>query len=1165
MHVSSKLAFHLSDSFYHAIRNVDAVALELNPEIWQGQMVRLDKLQQNYRDFTQSPTSDLLNERSFQLRNYETELKSALSSEPTIVNSLLYRSYKAREDFEEDTFLDLYIFQTGKKLGKRATGVENYFETERLILEAYSDMGKEKKRRTVDTDGQSMYEIEQKSQDAYRRGDLDLLDSLDRMMERSDAFREKFLYKRNEIQANSIDTILKKSSLFVGVGAAHLAGERGVIDLLRKKGYRLRPVFMVDRDATQKEAIDKMKVPVHFTSIKSSDGFITMETPGPLYKMSNDHAALDRLQYSDMSNGSYYLLTRVKTHSGFFGHTTEKVMKKVDSMLYENIPGRIIKRSNIVKNGYKGYDIINRTRRGDLQRYNIIVTPYEVLVFKLGGKESYIEGPEATRFFNSIKLKEPEVGWQSFTPSQGGFKIELPSRPHEKLAQSADGLGRWEYESVDPKSGDAYLLFKKSLHNYSFIEEDTFDLALVEQSFSLSPLIEKQTSRKLHSMNGRPVLDAKFSLKDGGTLTSRFMTFGPHYYVLAVKSKQQNDPSRFYNSFSVTPFKYGQEQVFVDTFLHYSVKTPVVPELEESLRAMVEKLGEEGSYGSSGKFSYWPKTRTALFKADSTGEQIVVAVQQFPKYFHAKDSADFWKDEIEDYVSRTDMVLRSKESFRLSNGVLGYKLVLSDTNSTRIVNRVLLLKGDRIYRIVSSRDSSERESYFVNSFYSTLTPTESKASSSIFTSKLDNFVLDLFSSDSTTRSRAEDAISNVYYGEKGIPTLLNLISRMQFGSRQYFENKSKLIAELGYIREPGAAKTVVGALKQIFEAAGDTSTFQNEVFRALAKHRSKEAYELLKELLVEDPPVFENSYDYGGFFHDLEDSLQLTRTLLPELMQLSTIDDYKDRVNGLMVKMIDSGYLKARDYESFYNKIYFDARIQLKKQLGKDEKILQQENDDDDDDRRYYDYNSYSKNETGLEDYTTLLLPFYDKKPAVQKFFDKLLTSRDPLVQLRTVTGLLRFNKSVPDSVINKLAASDKMRAQLYKAMETAGALNKFPAKYKSQLQIAKSHLIYDKMDSVEFVGKRQLNFRGEDGVVYFFKYRIKKEDEWKIGISGLQPVDESKINTDDKLTKLTDKRLRDDEPVIDQFNEQLKRLLFSFRKSAKSFYADGYSSYNDD
>ena len=35
MHVSSKLAFNLPDSFYIAIRKAQVVALETNPETWQ--------------------------------------------------------------------------------------------------------------------------------------------------------------------------------------------------------------------------------------------------------------------------------------------------------------------------------------------------------------------------------------------------------------------------------------------------------------------------------------------------------------------------------------------------------------------------------------------------------------------------------------------------------------------------------------------------------------------------------------------------------------------------------------------------------------------------------------------------------------------------------------------------------------------------------------------------------------------------------------------------------------------------------------------------------------------------------------------------------------------------------------------------------------------------
>src|SRR5882757_8478009 len=159
MHVSSKLVFHLSDSFYLDIRNAEVVALELDPQLWQDQLFRFQNMQTNLRFYTQGSPGDYVNERSFQLEKYDDKLKSALSDEPTVINGLLYRSFQTKADFEEDTYLDLYIYQTGRKLGKQATGVENYFQTEQLVMEAAQDMMKDKKKKAPDTDA-SPYELE---------------------------------------------------------------------------------------------------------------------------------------------------------------------------------------------------------------------------------------------------------------------------------------------------------------------------------------------------------------------------------------------------------------------------------------------------------------------------------------------------------------------------------------------------------------------------------------------------------------------------------------------------------------------------------------------------------------------------------------------------------------------------------------------------------------------------------------------------------------------------------------------------------------------------------------------------------------------------------------------------------------------------------------------
>ena len=175
-------------------------------------------------------------------------------------------------------------------------------------------------------------------------------------------------------------------------------------------------------------------------------------------------------------------------------------------------------------------------------------------------------------------------------------------------------------------------------------------------------------------------------------------------------------------------------------------------------------------------------------------------------------------------------------------------------------------------------------------------------------------------------------ISNIYYGERGVSKLMNAIRTLPAG-KNYLENKAKLIAELGYIKD-STKKVIVKSLKEIYEKAGDTSIFQNEVMKALARHQSKDAIKLFKQLILLDPPLFENNYDYTGMFMNLGDSLELAAQLYPELLQLSNVDDYKKPVISLLVTLVDSGLVKEKQLNEYFSKLYFDAKIELKKQPG---------------------------------------------------------------------------------------------------------------------------------------------------------------------------------------------------------------------------------------
>ena len=105
-----------------------------------------------------------------------------------------------------------------------------------------------------------------------------------------------------------------------------------------------------------------------------------------------------------------------------------------------------------------------------------------------------------------------------------------------------------------------------------------------------------------------------------------------------------------------------------------------------------------------------------------------------------------------------------------------------------------------------------------------------------------------------------------------------------------------------------------------------------------------------KPCCYRDPPVFDDDNDYDNLFELLYDSLPLTRRMFPNLLQLSSIETYKAPVNNLLATLVDSGFLHANDYESYFSRIYFDAKIEMKKMQNNDERLLQNENNEDDDD-----------------------------------------------------------------------------------------------------------------------------------------------------------------------------------------------------------------------
>ena len=72
------------------------------------------------------------------------------------------------------------------------------------------------------------------------------LKELDKLMQKSDPGMDEYmdllLYNRNRRWVQKMPGLMAKESLLFAVGAGHLAGEKGVLQLLRKEGYTLTPI-----------------------------------------------------------------------------------------------------------------------------------------------------------------------------------------------------------------------------------------------------------------------------------------------------------------------------------------------------------------------------------------------------------------------------------------------------------------------------------------------------------------------------------------------------------------------------------------------------------------------------------------------------------------------------------------------------------------------------------------------------------------------------------------------------------------------------------------------------------------------------------------------------------------------------------------------------------
>lgn len=242
MHILCPADARISPQLQAVISRVSVVYFELNLSD-MGQMFAGIKAMGMQGDTT---LQDLLGEAEFQKVAQYFDGRSALPFKvlqrfkPLLLSALVAEQ---QMPCESTNGMEMAIMEQANKLKKEIQGLETMAFQASLFDNIPYAMQAQELLKAIDSVGASHAEVS-KMLDAYRRQDLEALERL--TLEEGGELAgqmDALLYNRNLNWVQQFDTIATKGSLLIAVGAGHLPGEKGVLELLRRKGYTVEPLL----------------------------------------------------------------------------------------------------------------------------------------------------------------------------------------------------------------------------------------------------------------------------------------------------------------------------------------------------------------------------------------------------------------------------------------------------------------------------------------------------------------------------------------------------------------------------------------------------------------------------------------------------------------------------------------------------------------------------------------------------------------------------------------------------------------------------------------------------------------------------------------------------------------------------------------------------------
>ena len=163
---------------------------------------------------------------------------SAISTQMQAMQALKYFP-----NFDATNLIDVAVQQRANDAGRPSVGLESVQEQIDLLFN--SSLTEQAKGLVESCKQDEFFQVQSAALvDAYMSQDLDKIQTVmtDATMGGSEEAMEALIYNRNRLWAAKLVEMMPERACLVCVGAGHLPGDQGLLQLLRERGFTVEPV-----------------------------------------------------------------------------------------------------------------------------------------------------------------------------------------------------------------------------------------------------------------------------------------------------------------------------------------------------------------------------------------------------------------------------------------------------------------------------------------------------------------------------------------------------------------------------------------------------------------------------------------------------------------------------------------------------------------------------------------------------------------------------------------------------------------------------------------------------------------------------------------------------------------------------------------------------------